>query len=58
MMNRSGREVVADLARQYQALSKDQRVKLRKILDVIDDILDKPSPSPGGEPEKWTAARS
>ena len=56
MMNRSGREVVSDLAREYQALSKDQRVKLRKILDVIDEIIDKPSP--GSEPEYWTVARS
>ena len=58
MMNRSGREVVADLAREYQALSKDQRVKLRKSLDVIDEIIDKPKPSPGSEPEYWTVARS
>jgi len=58
MMNRSGREVVADLARQYQALSQNHRVELRKILDVIDEIIDKPRPGTGGEPEKWTASRS
>ena len=57
MMNRSGGEIVADMARQYQALSKHQRVKLRKILDVIDEIIDKPKPSPGSEPEYWTVAR-
>jgi len=51
MINRSGKEIVNDLGRQYLALSKDQRVGLRKIQDVIDDIIDKPRPSPGGERE-------
>ncbi len=58
MMNRSGKEIVNDLAIQYQALSKDQRVVLRKFQDVIDEIIDKPRPGSWGEAEKWTSARS